>query len=132
MKIIQSAKDKDQIKEPCSKCGGKAMHLVNGYQLCCECYIKDGNAPADWHPECNKWHLKLHPPKKWKFRIGDSVMVLARPHNFIEEDTEAYIIECSCSGYEGYMVTFKNTGGRLAWVRPEDLTLIEMRCPQNV
>jgi len=22
--------------------------------LCCECHIKDGGSPADWHPKCMK------------------------------------------------------------------------------
>jgi len=125
MDIIQSAKDSSQIKEPCSNCGGHAMHRVNNDVMCCECYIKSGHSPADWHPECCKWHLKLHPPKKWKFKIGDSVMVLARPYHFMHKDAEAYITGCSGNGYEEYGVTFKNTGNSLAWVEPDDMTLIE-------
>jgi hypothetical protein len=52
MNIIQSVKDVSQIKPPCTKCGGVALHRVNDTLLCCECYVKAGYSPADWHPDC--------------------------------------------------------------------------------
>jgi len=39
------------------KCGKAAMHeswsakTGNVYQ-CCECYVKEGNPPSDWHSGC--------------------------------------------------------------------------------
>jgi hypothetical protein len=37
----------------CCKCWQHlARHRVNGDRLCCECYVKAGHAPADWHPDC--------------------------------------------------------------------------------
>ncbi len=27
--------------------------VKNGHrELCCECHVKEGNAPSDWHQEC--------------------------------------------------------------------------------
>ena len=40
----------------CVKCGKPASHDFGGgmgkYSMCCVCYVKAGNPPADWHPEC--------------------------------------------------------------------------------
>lgn len=41
----------------CDKCGNRiAMHREfrsgEDRSLCCQCYVQEGNAPADWHPEC--------------------------------------------------------------------------------
>lgn len=33
-------------------CGRPANHWVGGVHLCCECHVKAGHAPADWHPDC--------------------------------------------------------------------------------
>jgi len=40
----------------CQCCRRPASHStsIHGHTLrrCCECYVKDGNPPADWHPLC--------------------------------------------------------------------------------
>jgi hypothetical protein len=28
------------------------MHWVGDTEMCCECYVKAGNPPADWHLVC--------------------------------------------------------------------------------
>ncbi len=127
MDIIQSVRDSSQIKKPCDNCGGVAMHRVNDNVLCCECYIKTGNSPADWHPDCLKWKLKLYPPKKWKFTMGDLVLVKGRLNledSDNETESEVYIIGLSQNGYEGYNVQFTDTGESEAWFEPDDLTLV--------
>jgi hypothetical protein len=44
----------------CHKCHERpANHTVGDIRLCCECYVKDGNAPADWHIACMKAYEKL-------------------------------------------------------------------------
>jgi hypothetical protein len=36
----------------CHKCHRRfARHRVNGHWLCCECHVKAGHQPAEWHPE---------------------------------------------------------------------------------
>lgn len=45
----------DQMR--CDKCNErKAQHreFLAGVErnLCCRCYVEEGNPPADWHPEC--------------------------------------------------------------------------------
>ena len=49
-------------EEDCA-CGKRSSHGIwkngkNFYQ-CCECYIKDGNPPADWHDDCMKAYRDL-------------------------------------------------------------------------
>ena len=29
-----------------------ANHTVGNRRMCCDCYVADGNPPADWHPTC--------------------------------------------------------------------------------
>lgn len=37
----------------CDKCRDhQAMHSDGDRRLCCECYVKEGNPPADWHSMC--------------------------------------------------------------------------------
>ena len=45
----------------CDKCKEKfANHRFgDGRHLCCECYVKEGNPPADWHPVCMETYRKL-------------------------------------------------------------------------
>ncbi len=32
--------------------------VLNKRQLCCRCYVREGNLPADWHPDCmNEWRV---------------------------------------------------------------------------
>lgn len=41
--------------EPCNDCDDRpASHHVGDRWQCCECYVSDGYAPADWHPACMK------------------------------------------------------------------------------
>jgi hypothetical protein len=35
----------------CHKGSRRARHRGNGW-LCCECHVKAGHQPAEWHPEC--------------------------------------------------------------------------------
>ncbi len=45
-------------KEPKCACGRKASHEIwkpgsdTPEYLCCECHVKAGHAPTDWHYEC--------------------------------------------------------------------------------
>jgi len=44
----------------CQKClKNKASHSVGNRELCCECYVKEGNPPADWHPKCMETYKKM-------------------------------------------------------------------------
>lgn len=50
------------------KCGKPAMHTTYKWwedpsrvDQCCECYVKDGNAPSDWHQDCMKTYKNLNP-----------------------------------------------------------------------
>lgn len=45
----------------CTKCGGKpAKHKYgDGQDLCCECHVKNGSAPANWHDDCMKAYREL-------------------------------------------------------------------------
>jgi hypothetical protein len=37
----------------CSRCNQRlARHRLKDARLCCECYVRAGHPPADWHPEC--------------------------------------------------------------------------------
>lgn len=38
----------------CSQCQERtARHRFSEEKnLCCECYVKAGNPPSDWHPDC--------------------------------------------------------------------------------
>ena len=50
-------------EETFTKCGkNPGMHTTfkNGKKelKCCACHIKEGYAPADWHPECMKEYIK--------------------------------------------------------------------------
>lgn len=40
--------------------GRPSQHRIglDGY-LCCECFVKDGNAPADWHTNCMRTYREL-------------------------------------------------------------------------
>jgi hypothetical protein len=57
----------DDMENKCTKCQiNKPMHtyydpINNPPQqfLCCECYVKAGNPPADWHPDCIKTYQEL-------------------------------------------------------------------------
>jgi hypothetical protein len=45
-------------------CGKPSQHenwsMKNGKRyLCCECWVKEGNAPADWHYDCMKTYSEL-------------------------------------------------------------------------
>lgn len=45
------------VGQTCDKCGQRtAMHTINfgGKEThqCCDCYVADGNPPADWHRAC--------------------------------------------------------------------------------
>lgn len=44
-------------------CGRLARHreYFKGKEsfYCCECYVKAGNAPSDWHSECMSTYKKL-------------------------------------------------------------------------
>lgn len=50
------------IGRMCDRCGKrKAMHIVTKWWekpqdrfLCCYCYVEEGHAPANWHPDCMK------------------------------------------------------------------------------
>jgi hypothetical protein len=49
----------------CARCSERlARHHVNGDRLCCECYVKAGHAPADWHPECMEAAAALEEAKR--------------------------------------------------------------------
>lgn len=43
------------VEENC-ECGNRAMHTIfkdgEKKRLCCGCYIRAGETPADWHPGC--------------------------------------------------------------------------------
>lgn len=46
------------------KCGKPAMHkywTVNtgDKYMCCECHVKNGGAPSDWHLECMEIYNKI-------------------------------------------------------------------------
>ena len=53
------------LKKICSACNNKyAKHTVYSNKhgdefFCCECYVKHGNPPADWHKECMETYNKL-------------------------------------------------------------------------
>jgi hypothetical protein len=37
----------------CARCGQRlARHRANDVRLCCECYVRAGHEPAQWHPDC--------------------------------------------------------------------------------
>jgi hypothetical protein len=37
----------------CRQCHRRsARHHADGHWLCCECHVKAGHQPAEWHPEC--------------------------------------------------------------------------------
>ena len=36
----------------CAGCANKANHSVNCKKMCCECYVKAGHPPVDWHADC--------------------------------------------------------------------------------
>jgi len=36
----------------CVNCQRLGPHLVNGWRMCCHCYVRAGHEPAEWHPEC--------------------------------------------------------------------------------
>jgi hypothetical protein len=43
----------DALEYPCRNCRRPlGRHRVNGSWLCCECHVKAGHQPAEWHPEC--------------------------------------------------------------------------------
>lgn len=41
-----------------------SMHDVGQRHLCCNCYIAEGNSPADWHPVCMQAWRELHPEEQ--------------------------------------------------------------------
>lgn len=43
------------------------MHSVGERRLCCECYVKEDNPPADWHPECMKTYEEM--PGKFEYHV---------------------------------------------------------------
>jgi hypothetical protein len=37
----------------CRQCHRRwARHHADGHWLCCECHVKAGYQPAEWHPDC--------------------------------------------------------------------------------
>jgi hypothetical protein len=55
------------MEEQCTKCGkGKAMHSISALgalrNLCCKCFVEEGNPPAEKHEECQKAYewKKIH------------------------------------------------------------------------
>lgn len=43
------------VRTVCDKCGEReSLHLsaLENRHLCCECYVGEGNPPADWHEAC--------------------------------------------------------------------------------
>lgn len=59
------------------KCGNQAMHTVfeqgEAKRLCCKCYIKAGNTPADWHPDCMREAGRLNIMDKAKAEMIQDV-----------------------------------------------------------
>ena len=57
----------------CDNCKKRpAMHTIGRWwktpqdeYLCCICYVRKGNPPADWHLECVKMYNKI---KNWRRR----------------------------------------------------------------
>jgi len=44
----------------CGKCHKhQAMHHQGSKHLCCECWVREGNPPADWHSVCMKVYASL-------------------------------------------------------------------------
>jgi hypothetical protein len=44
----------------CEKCQtNRSQHEVGKRHLCCECYVKEGNIPFDWHRLCMETYEKI-------------------------------------------------------------------------
>jgi hypothetical protein len=119
---MQSVRDPSQIKEPCTTCGGTAMHRVNDGVMCCKCYVKAGNAPATWHGDCVKWKKILYPRNIPKFKRGDLVHISGRGDRDFDALIE-YEFDGSSPLYNEYTVT-DCTGNETAWFYESDMTLI--------
>ena len=55
------------MKDRC-ECGSIASHTVCGEEdkrLCCTCYVKLGNPPADWHIGCMRAHGREKEVVNW-------------------------------------------------------------------
>lgn len=54
-------------------CGKPSSHTIydDGFKKfqCCECYIKAGNPPADWHPLCMKTYNEMMTSERLKRRV---------------------------------------------------------------
>ncbi len=64
----------------CDKCGQPANHKNSvigqtAWQyLCCRCWVKDGNPPADWHNACMAYSAERALGRYWLLFVGAAVL----------------------------------------------------------
>ena len=62
-----------KMKDKC-KCGKISSHTTfkngNKVRLCCNCYVKAGNAPADWHFGCMQEAGRIKDLVAWNGESG--------------------------------------------------------------
>lgn len=53
------------------KCGQPASHTMGDKRMCCDCYVREGNPPADWHAGCMRTWKSI----KKAINIRESILV---------------------------------------------------------
>src|SRR3990172_1644682 len=129
-----------KVHVPCTECNqNEAMHWVSksGIErnLCCVCHVKEGNPPADWHPDCIKAYRASSAYAPQKFHKGDWVRVvkdLGSSMSHFESDCEAIVIGSYADQYPQYdrlnthdYTIFLKGSGQVSWYRENQLILIE-------
>jgi len=129
-----------KVPVPCTECNqNEAMHWVSksGIErnLCCSCHVKEGNPPANWHPDCMSAYLASKSFQPQKFHKGDWVRVikdLGSSMSHFESDCEAVIIGSYADQYPQHDRTnthdytiFIKGGGQVSWYGENQLILID-------
>lgn len=77
----------------CRHCGKHAAHSIGREWECCECYVRAGHAPSDWHPVCMETKAKMREEKERLTSEDAAVFIAPLPSTPESLATAKYIIE---------------------------------------